>query len=446
MGSSAVLFAEMQKTSMIFRMRWVVRASCITASLIGGQSVCQGKFVAQIVSQETGEPVAATVRLTDEAGALVEIEGEHAHVEYLQLRWCYVDGEIQVERPDSEGLNMTIRRGLETIPLETTIGNEPEQVFRLKRWINMKEEGYISGDTHVHFLELEQCHLQMRAEDLEVLNLLTSDFTDDVHKFSGDLDPISTPGHWVYVGQEFRDWQQGHINLLRLRELVEPVEPFGGTFRDNSHPHMLVSPAAREALAQDAALTWAHFGDIPGAESPIAISLGLIDAVDLISQGDPTKPPLHWEPWRMEQPDHLPRLESLAGIELYYQYLNAGFQIPMAAGTDKMSDRIPVGSSRLYVNTAGDRSYDAWIEGLKVGNGFITNGPLLMFSVDYYHSGEVVGFEGRKEMVVRCKGLHRLHNPARVWLPAIRSLRQSLLADPVGDSFPVGPIWEILLP
>ena len=93
----------------------------------------------------------------------------------------------------------------------------------------------------------------------------------------------------------------------------------------------------------------------------------------------------------------------MAGIELYYQYLNAGFQIPMAAGTDKMSDRIPVGSSRLYVNTAGDRSYDAWIEGLKVGNGFITNGPLLMFSVDDYHSGEVVGFEGRKEMVVRCK-------------------------------------------
>lgn len=394
-------------------MRWVVRVLWITASWIGALSVCQGKFVGQIVSQETGEPVAATVRLTDGTGEIVEIVGEHAHVEYLQLRWCYADGEIQVERPDFEGLKITIRRGLETIPLDTTIGGESKQTFQLKRWMDMKEAGYMSGDTHVHFLELDQCHLQMRAEDLQVLNLLTSDFTDDVHKFTGDLDPVSTLGHWVYVGQEFRDWQQGHINLLRLRELVEPVEPFGGTFRDHSHPHRLVSPAAREARAQDAAVTWAHFGDIPGAESPIAIALGLIDAVDLISQGDPTKPPLHWEPWRMDQPDHLPRLESLAGVELYYQYLNSGFQIPMAAGTDKMSDRIPVGSSRLYVNTGGDRSYDAWIEGLKAGNGFITNGPLLTFSVDDYHSGDVVNFKGRKRVVARCNA-RSIHNFARL--------------------------------
>lgn len=397
----------MQKTSKIFRRRWAVRALLITASLIGALPVCQGKFVGQIVSQETGKPVAATVRITDEKGKVVE--GEHSHVDYLQLRWCYVDGEVQVARPNAEGLSITIRRGLETIPLKTTIAGESDQTFQLKRWIDMKEEGYMSGDTHVHFLELDQCHLQMRAEDLEVLNLLTSDFTDDAHKFTGDLDLVSTLGHWVYVGQEFRDWQQGHINLLRLRELVKPVEPFGGTFRDNSHPHMLVSPAAREARAQDAAVTWAHFGDIPGAESPIAIALGLIDAVDLISQGDPTKPPLHWEPWRMDQPEHLPLLESLAGIELYYQYLNSGFQIPMAAGTDKMSDRIPVGSSRLYVHAGGDRTYDAWIEGLKLGNGFITNGPMLTFSVDDYRPGKVVKFGDGKQIVARCtaRSLHK---------------------------------------
>ena len=39
----------------------------------------------------------------------------------------------------------------------------------------------------------------------------------------------------------------------------------------------------------------------------------------------------------------------------------------MASGTDKMSDRIPVGSSRLYVRAGPERTFDAWIEGLKAG-------------------------------------------------------------------------------
>jgi hypothetical protein len=73
-----------------------------------------------------------------------------------------------------------IWRGLETIPLEQRVTSSAgEQTFRLHRWINTGEEGYMNGDTHVHYLTLDQCHLQMRAEDLEVLNLLTSDFTND---------------------------------------------------------------------------------------------------------------------------------------------------------------------------------------------------------------------------------------------------------------------------
>src|SRR5687768_9903362 len=92
-------------------------------------------------------------------------------------------------------------------------GQYRREVFRMRRWIRMADSGYMNGDTHVHFLDLRQSHLQMRVEDLEVLNLLTSDFTNDAAKFTGRLDAASADGHWVYVGQEFRDWQQGHLNL-----------------------------------------------------------------------------------------------------------------------------------------------------------------------------------------------------------------------------------------
>ena len=37
----------------------------------------------------------------------------------------------------------------------------------------------------------------------------------------------------------------------------------------------------------------------------------------------------------------------MRAMDLYYQYLNAGFRLPIGAGTDKMGEGIPVGSNRL---------------------------------------------------------------------------------------------------
>jgi len=370
------------------------------------------RFVGRIIDDKTGQPVAARIVVTDAKGQSVEIAGEHDHVQYLQKRWCYVDGGFEAPGSGQE-LKVEIRRGLETIPLlETVHSTAGEQTFRLRRWVNTRDEGYMNGDTHVHYLTQNQCHLEMRAEDLEVLNLLSSDFTKDRNKFTGELDAASTPGNWLWVGQEFRDWQQGHLNLLRLRRLIEPFQPFGGAFRGTSERHLLLIPAARETRAQGGTVTWAHFTDMPGAESPIAIAMGVIDALDMITSSDPLVVGTHWEPWGMtaailqrgqpnreplmEQPADLPRLPALPGVDLYYQYLNAGFRIPLASGTDKMGDDIPVGSSRVYVKVLGKHSYDAWLAGLKAGNGFITNGPILTFEADGHGSGEVVRFSRSK--------------------------------------------------
>src|SRR5690606_20973988 len=136
------------------------------------------------------------------------------------------------------------------------------------------DEGYVNGDTHVHHLGTADAHLQLRAEDLDLLNLLTSDFTDDAEKFTGALDPVSTDRAWVYVGQEVRDWQNGHVLLLRLRSLFEPIGLAGGRFRDQpGSPNRLLVPALRFARAQDAVTSWAHFTNLPGIESPIAAAL-----------------------------------------------------------------------------------------------------------------------------------------------------------------------------
>jgi hypothetical protein len=150
------------------------------------------RFEGRIVDDATGQPVAATVAVSDADGKPLEIEGKHSHVEYLRRRRCYVDGTFVLNARRGR-LKIDVRRGLETIPVQTefdfTEGATRPLTVRLKRWISMRERGYLSGDTHVHYLSQSESHLQMRAEDLNVLNLLVSDITNDREKFTGKLDP-----------------------------------------------------------------------------------------------------------------------------------------------------------------------------------------------------------------------------------------------------------------
>jgi hypothetical protein len=369
-------------------------------------------FEGRILSAESGLPMAATVSVWGSNGMDIHLDGEHEFVYYLGKKRCYVDGSFRVTTMQ-DSLFIEIRCGLETYPVSEIIDLSEDAAeqkeFKLKRWINMPQLGYYSGDTHVHFLETSSAHLQMRAEDLHVVNLLTSDFTYDREKFTGKLDPVSTQDHLVYVGQEMRDWQLGHICLLGLKKIIEPYACFGGqlNFMGPDNPHLLLSPKLKESKKHQATTVWAHFSNLPGLESAIAIPLGLIDALELMTYDDPIKLPSHWTPWDysgMSQID----FTVMRGMDLYYQYLNAGFRLPITAGSDKMGEDIPVGSNRHYVYLKGEATYDKWIEGLKSGTGFISNGPMLTFEVDDHLSGDIINFEGEKtvKVHVEARSLH----------------------------------------
>ena len=376
--------------------------SCVIIHTIyasGGRTL-QGR----IISAETGLPLAATVSVTSGNGLVINLDGEHEYVYYLGKKRWYVDGTFNVTTKE-DSLYIEIRHGLETYPINELIylSDSVSKVkeFRLKRWIHMAKMGYYSGDSHVHFLETSSAHLQMRAEDLHVVNLLTSDFTYDIEKFTGKLDKVSTQDHLVYVGQEIRDWQMGHICLLGLKKIIQPYAPFGGHLISmGSNPNILLSPILKEAKEQNATSVWAHFSNLPGLESAIAIPLGLIDALELMTYDDPIKLPSHWTPWDYSGMSQI-EFTVMRGMDLYYQYLNAGFRLPITAGSDKMGDNIPVGSNRHYVYLKGEATYDKWVEGLKSGQGFISNGPMLTFSIDDHLSGETIIFEGEKTVKVR---------------------------------------------
>jgi hypothetical protein len=97
------------------RIAWFLAAIAVTAE-------AASRFEAHVVDDLSGLPLAARVAVTDVHGKFVEVDGDHAHVDYLQKRWCYFDGDFGLELPPG-GVSLEIRRGFETLPL-SILGSE----------------------------------------------------------------------------------------------------------------------------------------------------------------------------------------------------------------------------------------------------------------------------------------------------------------------------------
>jgi hypothetical protein len=386
----------------------VLIAGCPVHEL-GADSSAASRIEARVLDDDTGKALAARVAITNADGKFVEIEGAHSHVQYLGKRWCYVDGRFAVVVPDS-GAGIEIRRGFETRPLFASIAGEgigraidPE--FRLRRWSEVREKGYFNGDLHAHLPVPKEAHAQMRAEDLNTLTLLhlaDKDYALPVNEcFSGQLDSHSTPGCEIFVSQEIQDFQMGHLTLLNLSNLVAGYPDIGGGLEYwKSRPHWDLVRAMRAARAQNGMVFWSHLCSLPGEQLPIGIALGLVDGVELVTWNDPTQFPNHLEPWLWSGKSQA-EFPVMRALDLYYQFLNAGFRLPAGAGTDKFGEEIPLGSNRTFARLDGPANYASWLASVKAGKTFVSNGPILDFEVDGHQAGDVINFQGSKKVKAR---------------------------------------------
>ena len=372
-------------------------------------SVAAVRLESKVVDDATGQALAARVALTTPDGKFIEINGRHEHVQYLGKRWCYMDGSFVANIPDS-GATVEIRRGFETRPLLEKINGETkdktiQKTFRLRRWIDMKQKGYVNGDIHAHLPVPQEARAQIQAEDINaqvLYHMADSQSSIATNKcFTGELDTCSKPGCEIYVGQEIREFQMGHLGLLNIKKLVPGYPDMGGSLEYwRSEPHFDLIPAMRAAREQNGLVVWCHISSLPGKEFPIGIALGLVDAVELITWSDPTQLPNHWNPW-LESGMSMAEFPIMRSLDLYYQFLNAGFRLPIAAGTDKFGEEIPLGSNRVYARVDGQANFASWLEAVKVGKTFVTNGPIIEFEADNQQPGDIVEFNGTKQIKAR---------------------------------------------
>jgi hypothetical protein len=397
-----------RRRSILLGLPALVIAAHAWLSFVHGAAIPRGArpLTARIVDDATGAALAARVAVTDTHGQPVEI-AEAEQVQSLGKRWSYVDGAFTVEVPTG-GVTIEIRRGLETRPIVERIpgglSEEPAvKTFRLRRWANLRERGFVSGDLHAHLPALNVAALEMRAEDLNALNLLILGglpLPND-GAFRGRPDAASAADQQIFLSQEVIDWHLGHLTLAGVKNLIPgyPV-PCGTLEYWTSRPHCDVHRAGRAARERGALVSLAHFENLPGAETPVAVALGLLDALEIPTWSDPMQLPAHpslWDASGMPTAEFVP----MRGIDFYYQFLNAGFRLPIAAGTDKSGQDIPIGSNRVYAQAKAPGDFAAWLAGIKAGTGFVTNGPLIEFDVDGHGSGEEVQFTGAKTVKMR---------------------------------------------
>ncbi len=352
-----------------------------------------------VVDDETGQPVPCRVHFRSPDGIPSQPHGHHNRVNANMDTWhidvggdvrlggisyAYIDGTCQGWLPRGEVL-VDVARGFEYEPVRTRVTIAPGQqelTLRLKRWCNMNARRWFSGDTHVHFLSTHGSHIEAQGEDLNVVNLLLSQwghlFTN-TEEFTGGPS-VSRDGHTiVYASQENRQHMLGHLTLLGLKQPVMPwctdgpdEAEVGGTLE------VTMSDWADRCHAQGGTVILPHLPN-PNGEPAAMIATGRVDAVEFLRHGA----------------EH-PGLSGMYNHVEYYRYLNGGYRLPLVGGTDKMSSDVPVGLYRTYVYIPPDQdfTYETWCVNLAAGRTFMSGGPIISLNVDGHAIGDTVRLSG----------------------------------------------------
>jgi hypothetical protein len=362
-----------------------------------------------ILDDETNRPIPCRVHFRSPEGIPYQPHGHHDHVNSNldtwhvdiggdlrlgQITYAYIDGRCQGWLPRGEVI-VDVARGFEYEPLRTQVHVEPGQrelTLRLKRWTNMNAQRWFSGDSHVHFLGANGAHREAQGEDLNVVNLLQSQWG---HLFTNTEDAlgatVTNGGNTiVYCSQENRQHMLGHLTLWGLKE---PVMPWCTDGPDEAE----LGGALEETMAYWADACHAQGGTViiphlpnPNCEPAVLIATGRADAVEMIQHGNY---------------EHLE----------YYRYLNCGYRLPLVGGTDKMYSNVPVGLYRTYAQVPDDQefTYENWCRAVRAGRTFLSGGPMIHLSVNGASIGDTLQLPrggGTLEVEATAESIFPLHN------------------------------------
>lgn len=286
--------------------------------------------------------------------------------------FAYIDGACEIKLPAGVPLRVRATKGPEFRSLDETVKLGAGQMalrFGIDRWMHLAEAGWISGDSRSHFVPPHAAALEAAAEDVGIVNLLAKvhqqlmndgnaySTLTNMTAFSGQSPALEASPQSVVVNTFNMHPALGSLSLLHAHRVVFPLA-FGEPFDTDDWSLM---DWCDQCHRKKGLVVWAnafHASEgLLGGEALVAAVLGKIDALEF---------------------DAAPRPQSL--LPWYYRLLNAGVRLPLVAGSAKESNRTPLGAMRTYAHAWTEPSgYTAWIEAVRRGESFITNGPIMSF-------------------------------------------------------------------
>ena len=354
------------------------------------------KLTIDAYDKKTGKSLPALIRATNPATKKhVVLKGPIKR----DANWFTIPhkGTVSVPR---EKITIEVINGLETetAKLHLDLTNKTKHAVRvgLNRFYNAGASGLTSGNTHLHLMRLTHReavqYLQQvpQSDDLDilfvsVLRRIPDERTYITNKFTAaDLQRIAPKGVLLGNGEEhrhnFKGYGEGygHVMLLNLIKLIRPVSIGPGIMR-SGYDGIPLTRGIQTARKDGATIIWCHnsYGmeDLPNFAMNRVHAQNIFDGSRTGSYNDS-----------------------------FYRYLDVGMKVPFSTGTDWFIYDF----SRVYCPSK-DVSINGWLNTLRKGKSYITNGPFLDFRVNGKEIGDTIDLSGPTKLTIQGQGLGRMN-------------------------------------
>lgn len=351
-----------------------------------------GEVEIRAVDGETGQFIAVRMHLRDERGRPVK----PPKLPYWNDHFVFVGKVILKLRPGrytfelERGPEYRTRMGHFLIRRGATDNKE----VTMSRFVDMKKEGWWSGDLHIH-RPPEDIPTLMLADDLHVAPVIT--WWNDQNQWRNRAQPeqllVRFDENRYYHLMAGEDERAG--GALLYFNMPKPLDLTARTNREYPSPVDYLRQARdHEDIHVD--IEKPFWWDMP-----VWVATGMVDSIGLANNHLHRDGMLPNEAWGKPRDTTLyppPLGTGRWSQDIYYKLLEAGVRIPPSAGSASGVLANPVGYNRVYVHCGPELSYEAWWEGLRAGRVIVTNGPLLRPRVNGQLPGHV--FRGTKGQLI----------------------------------------------
>ncbi len=359
-------------TKTIFR--WVLATLIMVSGLVADQQLAaktKGEFEIRAVDGDTGQPIAVRMHLLNARGRPIK----PPRLPFWKGHFVF-SGKVVLElRPGR--YTFEIERGPE-YPVRTghfmiKRGATDNTQITMTRFVDMKKEGWWSGDLHIHRAPRD-VPLLMRAEDLHIAPVITwwNDRTTWKEGKIPDAAPVPLGSNAFYNLMAGEDERTG--GALLYFNLPGPL-PLPARSQGEFPPMIRFLKMAKQHPDAHVDIEKPFWWDVP-----VWIATGLCDSIGLANNHMQRDGMLDNEAWGKPHDTTFyppPLGTGLWTQDIYYPLLNCGIRIPPSAGSASGVMSNPIGYNRVYVQCGEHLDYKAWWEGLRAGRVVVTNGPML---------------------------------------------------------------------